>query len=706
MKRFGKEIVAGAFYGIAVTLAYFLVEFALLTLVPLITQPSTKLSDPFWHAMDLLLIGYVACGAAFGAVAGGLFGWIGPKWIGPKQITSKDRLFAATLLLPVVSSVNLLTHWPLSGGGVISIAVAMVLISSMAMSLRSVEWRAQLAFLTGPLAASALLIFPLWISQDWLPYRSNLFRLASITATLSGVMAISFLVRKLTVIRRVSMPYDYALGVIALLSVTYATGMAINPDSPKLPPRAVVASKQRPNIVLIVMDTVRADHASLYGYERDTTPFLRELAKQSTLYERAFAVSDFTLPTHASMFTGLYPRTHGAYFAPPNYPKGRPLSQGFTTIAEILHANGYRTAGIVANAGYLAPEMGFAQGFELYDSRIPVHAAIWTQTHYLRRSVRYLLNRFTSTADFEVRARRGDEINREAYHVLDQIDSPFFLFVNYMDAHSPYVPPSPFDERYPCPDPAIRSLNRAGRVSRAAEVLSGQRDLETEERACLTSAYDGGIAYVDSQIGELVESLRARGLFDNMLLIVTSDHGEALGRRKQIGHGGISVYQNEIGIPLLVKYPGFNSEARVDTNVSQVDLVPTVLAAASIPDPPGLQGVNLARLDRANARFLVSVSYPDPWLIRVNRQYDRTEHAILFEDKKLVEYTSNKKELFDLARDLNEEHNLYREGDKDVLSLSSMLDQWKRSVPLAVPADRGVTDRSTVEKLKSLGYAQ
>jgi arylsulfatase A-like enzyme len=262
-------------------------------------------------------------------------------------------------------------------------------------------------------------------------------------------------------------------GVAGLLVVACACGAGFSAKMPALPKRDQAKTGQRPNVVLIVMDTVRADHTSVYGYDRDTTPFLRELAKEATLYTRAFAVSDFTLPTHASMFTGLYPRTHGAYYAPPNYPNGLPLSQRFTTMAEVLQANGYRAAGIVANAGYLSTSMGFSQGFELFDSRLPERVAAPSRSPYLRRRVHELLDRFVSTADFEPTTRRAQEINHEAETFLNQVDGPFFLFLNYMDAHNPYAPPPPFDRQYPCSYPTIE---RAERARAAMEpVLTGKR---------------------------------------------------------------------------------------------------------------------------------------------------------------------------------------------------------------------------------------
>jgi arylsulfatase A-like enzyme len=140
--------------------------------------------------------------------------------------------------------------------------------------------------------------------------------------------------------------------------------------------------------------------------------------------------------------------------------------------------------------------------------------------------------------------------------------------------------------------------------------------------------------------------------------------------------------------------------------VSQVDIMPTTLDVASIPPPTGLQGTSLRKLEESPPRFLVSESYPRQWLVGLNRQYGRVEQALIFENRKLVESTSGKRELYDLSHDANEEHNLYQDGDPTTLVLSEMLQQWAHKIPAGAFEDRGSTDRNTIQRLKSLGYAQ
>jgi len=493
----------------------------------------------------------------------------------------------------------------------------------------------------------------------------------------------------------------------AFFCAVAGVGAALSPGLPNLPRSQVTASRQQPNIVLIVLDTVRADHTSLYGYERDTTPYLRDLAGEATLYRHAVSVADQTLPTHASIFTGLYPKSHGAFFAPPDLPLGRPLQDQFTTMAEILRAKGYRTMAVVANTGYLAPPLGLTQGFEVVDWRAPlkVEASFRMYPRYLRKTVGELFDRFVSTAALELVVRRAGEINRAANQLVDQAGpSPYFLFINYMDAHMLYVPPEPFRSTYPCKDMTRRSV--AGMHAIRVGVVTQKRMMTPDEEQCFVAQYDAGIAYIDSELRKLVASLKMRGQFENTLLIVTADHGEALGQRNLIGHGGVSVYQDEIGVPLLVKFPGRHASGVVDNYVSQVDFLPTVLDVVGIPPIPGLPGRSMRDIPGSASRPLVSVSFPDQSKSRANPQFGRTEEALVFDGRKLVVSTLGKHELFDLKKDRDEKDNLYETEESQAASLTAMLDQWNRTIPASRAKSTFTGDRGTIERLKSLGYVQ
>ena len=257
----------------------------------------------------------------------------------------------------------------------------------------------------------------------------------------------------------------------------------------------------QPHVLLIVLDTVRADHLSVYGYKRETTPNLRELAVHATLYTRAVSSGDRTLPTHASLFTGLYGASHGAHSGPNNHNENL-LANRYDTLAEILSTHGYQTAAVVANIGYLAPRWGVAQGFSLYDHRSPIPFLGQSPAYSLRRTMQAILSRLSAGGNWRPWFPRAEEINDQVYPVLDRLgnhERPIFLFVNYMDGHWPYLPPAPFDTLYPGKAPGFDE--RRYREVRK-QVLSEERDISEAERNHLVSQYDGAIAYLDDQVGQ------------------------------------------------------------------------------------------------------------------------------------------------------------------------------------------------------------
>ncbi len=694
-KQYRKAMLTGGMAGVGVWLAYATVAFILLSVAPLLWRPAAELNASVWRIQAIILGVYVLAGAVLGSVTGLALTIFGA----PRASDWKTTRCVVVLLFLVIFCGDLVADGRLPGGEQISLAAAGLGILAGLASLCSQRWHDRVGFLVDPLTASLFVLAPLWTGRMVFGERSWPFRLGILLPVLFAVALVSWWFGK----RRrpiPASPIGYLAAMVGLLLIAGGAGWTLSPGSPKLPPRKSTASVRRPNVVLIVMDTVRADHTSLYGYERDTTPFLRELAKGSTVYEHAVAVSDMTLPTHASMFTGLYPQTHGAHYAPPLRPLGQPLAEEFTTMAEVLRANGYRTMAVVANYAYVTPEMGLSQGFEVFDWRAPLGGS------YLTRRVASLLGPFLPTLDLELPMRRAGEITDQAKRALDQVDAdtPYFLFVNYMDAHVPYIPPEPFRTLYPCSDPSIGGPDGTTRILH--EVISRKRTITTNEQQCLESLYDGGIANIDSQLRGLVARLKTRGQWENTLLIVTGDHGESFGRRNQVGHAGMSVYHEEIGIPLLVKYPGNKPAALEAVRASQVDLLPTVLDIANLPLMPGLAGLSLRQIATGGPRALVSVSYPDSVAVSLHPDFRRTEEGLMLGEMKLVLSTTGKRELFDLSKDSYEENNLYRDGDPRAASLMATLETWKRNVRTAKPARMTSGDRGAMDRLKSLGYAQ
>lgn len=422
-------------------------------------------------------------------------------------------------------------------------------------------------------------------------------------------------------------------------------------------------------IVLISLDTLRADHTSLYGYHLETTPTLEALARGATVYERAQASSPWTLPSHASMFTGLYPREHGARnyrpeeLEPDGSPKPRPLGSRPVTLAEVLGAAGYRTGAVVANEAYLAPRFGVARGFD----------------------------------DYEVVSGTCDVVNERALDWIDSCgDRRFFLFLNYMDTHLPYNSGRRADGR---------RTPRSMRLMQALKpiVLAGRSGDGGAMLRALVKDYDDAVRRLDAGLGELFAALSRRGLWDGALVVVTSDHGEFLGEHDLVEHGK-DVYQGVAHVPLLVKAP--------DQEVGEVDgqWISHVHLPGLILDRAGLAGLPAAAplmRERSGERLVVTEHYAvmfgsldEPWAPRL----DRLRRAACRGGYKLIE-SEGRHELYDLERDPGERVDLAAARPDVVRDLAGRLQEWRRicaprgpaePVPLEVAAD--------LEALRGLGY--
>jgi len=293
------------------------------------------------------------------------------------------------------------------------------------------------------------------------------------------------------------------------------------------------ANAQHPNIILITLDTTRADRMGFLGSERGLTPNLDALAREGVVFSHAYAQVPLTTPSHAVILTGTYPEFNNV-----NY-MGDSLGKMLPFLPDILRRNGYRTAAfvgaLVLDPKKLAP--GFERGFELYDAG------------YHRR--RGNEDRYRSLE------RRGEEVVKRALDWLSKRPAgPFFLWVHLYDPHDPYSPPEPFSTRYKA------------------------------------EPYDGEIAYTDSMVGKFIAGLKTRGLFDNSLLAVMADHGEAFGEHGE-KHHGIFLYDETLHVPLVFKLPGKAASRKIENRVGLVDVAPTVLQVAHLPVPPVMQGKSL-----------------------------------------------------------------------------------------------------------------
>ncbi|PYS94798.1 MAG: hypothetical protein DMF50_11465, partial [Acidobacteria bacterium] len=350
---------------------------------------------------------------------------------------------------------------------------------------------------------------------------------------------------------------------------------------------AACAARARPNVLLVVLDTARADRFSFDGYARDTSPRLDSLAAEGILYLKAYTPAPWTLPAHASLFTGLYPSAHGA-------DSGHlRLDDDQVTLAELFQAAGYRTVGYTANP-WIGRDHHFDQGFETYDE-------VWRATgdQAADRGAALINSKVANWLEW----RAGDP---------DARSRPFFLFINYLEAHLAYDPPEPERSRFLPAAANPAALERLRRFKHPEDVRFnlGLTTLNGRDLALLSDLYDGEIAYLDRRVGEVIDLLKRRGLLDRTVIVVTSDHGESIGEHRLVDHK-LNVYDNLLRIPLLLRYPAaVRPGQRVQDVVMLQDLFPTLLALAGIPLPARPATASVAEGEPAECALLPGVSAP------------------------------------------------------------------------------------------------
>jgi choline-sulfatase len=416
----------------------------------------------------------------------------------------------------------------------------------------------------------------------------------------------------------------------------------------------VKAPAAPPNVVLITLDTVRADRMGFMGSQRGLTPSLDALARQSVVFTRAYAQVPLTTASHATILTGTYPQFHKVN------DFGVPLANDLPYMPDILRVSGYRTAAFIGSlildpAAKSAP--GFERGFDTFDAGF-----------HRRRPGE---NRYQAIE------RRGGEVVAHALAWLDKRPpGPFFLWVHLYDAHDPYDPPEPFKSRY------------------------------------ASVPYDGEVAYADSAVGKLLSQLRTRGLYENSVIAVMADHGEALGDHGESTHG-IFLYDETIQVPLLFKLPAKRPAGRrVDSRVGLVDVLPTILQAVGTPIPKEVQGESLVSMMKAvRAGTPATGKSSSPSLDRPayaesdysHRTFGWSSLRALRAGKYLF-IDAPRKELYDQAADPQARHDLSSSSSAVVGTLVSQLDLFRQKTSGAREAPQIRMDPELQEKLSALGY--
>src|SRR5262245_9458043 len=414
-----------------------------------------------------------------------------------------------------------------------------------------------------------------------------------------------------------------------------------------------IAPPDSPNVLFIVVDTLRADHLSCYGYTRQTSPRLDRFAQEGALFENAYATSSWTAPSHASLLTGRYPHEHGVETKTPYA-----LSDGrYPTLAEALKERGYRTAAFSANSFWFTRPMGFGRGFIRFEDFFQSPSDMALRTFYGRAFEQVVLRRL-GIEDFPARKRAAD-INRSVLRWVDRYrEKPFFAFLNYMDTHDPYLPPAPFRGKFSrSPAPGGILNGRLGRYHPPMTPVELQGEID---------AYDGAIAYVDDQIGRLLDELRRRAMLDRTVVLVTSDHGESLGERGFLLHAN-SLYLETIHVPLILRYP-----ERTPAGVRVTQPVTNAAAAATVMElvGAGRQTIfplpSLFQLWQPGSARRAGDSWTPP-LAEIERQpwsLDRYPvsrgwiKSLVSSEWHYIRYENLEAEIYGWKNDAREEHNL------------------------------------------------
>jgi arylsulfatase A-like enzyme len=415
----------------------------------------------------------------------------------------------------------------------------------------------------------------------------------------------------------------------------------------------------RGDVVLVIVDTARADHFSAYGYLRETTPELDRLAAEGERYDNAWAQSPWTLPAVATILTGQPPHVHGAGRTPAGM---RPVRADLPTLAERMATAGYRTAAFI-NVLWCAPASGLDRGFENYDFRTSDESNVGTRNAWM-------------TTDHALNWMRAWD------------DDPLFMVVHYFDPHLTYDPPAPFDTLFE-EQGRPRVPRGFGSAAQVFRIRNGEIRLGPAERRSLIARYDGELRYMDEQFGRLRRGLEEAGRWDDALIIVLGDHGEEFWDHGGFEHGH-SHHRELMRVPLVVKRPGGARGAVFNGRVRQIDVAPTVLGFAGLSVPAGLPG---RVLGPEGSRFAVG----EGSLWAGDLVSARSDAGTLILDRGSGELTY-------FASGDTFEHD----GRRGEESADPELLRLLRALPAAPvsPAEERELAEEQLEQLRSLGYIQ
>jgi len=480
------------------------------------------------------------------------------------------------------------------------------------------------------------------------------------------------------------------------------------------------AEPRRPNILFVVWDTARADRMSLYGHDRATTPQLDAWAEGALVFDDVVSAAGFTVPSHASMFTGLLPSEHCAG------DEASTLADAHTTLAELLRDAGYATF-LYAENPHLSGPGRLAQGFERTEHP-------WSP-RYIERASAIVRDRVAGDLSSELTDRvaameRGEgvltpwnvkaagELAEQA--LLDFVDGldparPFFAFLNYMEAHRPYIPPRRYRERLMAPEDVELSYGVDRSWDTIWEYTFGTREISETDLALTRATYDAALLELDELFASLLDSLERRNLLDDTIVVLTADHGEHLGEQHMFDHQS-TLYEPVLRVPLVIRFPRSRDAGRRDDPVMNFDLFPTLLELAGVPLPADahISARSLLSADPARERLAEEPAQessgvramrtlhpgwdPTPWI--------RSQRALYRGRYKWIESSAGGSELYDLERDPGEQRDVAALREIDAAMLRDALEKTAAGLAPCSRTRAPVVSERERELLQMLGYEE
>jgi len=557
----------------------------------------------------------------------------------------------------------------------------------------------------GRAVALAATVFALVVSLPWLNIvvLPRFGSLRSVLGNAAAVVLLALVVPLLARLRRTVVAAIVLFGAAVNVLPLLGGGAAVGPS------RTVRDGGLPFNVMVVLIDTLRADHLGAYGYAPPTSPNFDALAREGVLFERTTAQAAYTKASVASLMTGLYVHNHGVISS------GDAMGGDRVTLAEEMQGRGYRTVAFSGNP-WITPEFRFDRGFDEFESgraTVPQLTALYKSLRWVDRALtaRGVSANLSSLAFWGLSTNLSnwerDGLMTDA--VVDWIgansDDPFFLYVHLIGPHEPYDPPLEYVRKFHTPDWDGR-LGRTVRPARVQTIFETAEPLEERERLALIAQYDGAIAYSDAQLGRMIDALRRSGVLDRTLVVVTADHGEEFYEHRNWRHGN-QLYNEVVHVPLLFRLPGRLPTGRRTDLTMLVDVLPTIVDLVSGPD--GLQGIDGQALFAGASGGATRAAFSEHWWFEGGTYVSQTvrQGALKLQETRDEARGLERSELYDLAADRSEQRNLLENSaavsDNGVGELQSLLARFGDKVSVASSVSVEV-DPSTKERLHVLGY--